>query len=74
MPLCSPTVPSTSPGVLAYHLVLLALPAAYSACTTAGEIDMQSLLHPDWTGVEILSSLGPKPNYIYIEQEGVKAS
>lgn len=35
---------------------------------------MQSLLHPDWTGVEILSSLGPKPNYIYIEQEGVKAS
>lgn len=35
---------------------------------------MKSLLHPDGTGAEILSSLGPKPNYIYREQEGVKAS
>lgn len=38
---------STSPAGLAYRLVFLALPVACSACTTAREMDMQSLLHPD---------------------------
>lgn len=44
------------------------------ACATFAQQQEKFLSNHCWASVEILNSLGPKPNYIDREQEGVKAS